>query len=177
MVDTDLAMQKKAEVKMLLELANHHATFAIDPVLKTEGVIDLIEEEALVRFEQRMWENGGYRTEPNAFLPSDRSVTTDRIPFTRHYIDFRTWRQDWDLSYRYDGTLLSLDRVTPGSARPEGGRLHIRVITQQGEELSLAPKTMVGPSHIVVAYVDERPFLSMLPAHSFPVVSVEEVKR
>lgn len=170
-------MQKKAEVKMLLELANHHASFAIDPVLKTEGVIDLIEDEAQVRFEQRMWENGGYRAEQQAFLPSDHSVTTDRIPFASHYIDFRAWRQDWELSYRYDGKALTLERITPGPARPEGGRLLIRVIPPQGEELSLAPKMMAGPSHIVVAYVDERPFLSMLPAHSFPVVSVEEVKR
>jgi hypothetical protein len=36
---------------------------------------------------------------------------------------------------------------------------------------------MVGPSHVVVAYVDESPFLPILPGHSFPVVSVEEVKR
>lgn len=176
-VDTDLAMQKKQEVKTLLELANHHASFAVDPVLKTEGVIDLIEEEALIRFAERMRENGGYLMEAASFIPAANSVTTDPIPFVRHYIDFQSWRQDWELRLRYDGSALVLERITPGARNQDGGRLRILVTTKQGEVLQLAPKTMVGPSHIVVAYVDERPFLSTLPGHAFPVVSVEEVKR
>lgn len=175
-VDTDLAMQKKAEVKMLLELANHHATFAVDPVMKTEGVIELVEDEALARFDGRMQENGGYLREHNAYLPAADSITADSLPFVRHYFDFRSWRQDWELRLRYDGEALVLEQAVPGTIRAEGGRLRIRVITERGEELELAPKTMVGPSHVVVAYVDERPFLPILPAHSFPVVSVEEVK-
>lgn len=169
-------MQKKTEVKMLLELANHHATFAIDPVLKTEGVIDLIEEEALTRFDRRMEENGGYRREQNVYVPDAASVTTDPLPFARYYVDFRSWRTDLDLRLVYSGSTLSLERAVPGTIRPAGGRIQITVVTEQGEELRLAPKTMVGPSHVVVAYVDERPFLSMLPAHAFPVVSVEELK-
>ncbi|WP_400161823.1 hypothetical protein ACAF76_020750 [Brevibacillus sp. TJ4] len=175
-VDTDLAMQKKAEVKMLLELANHHATFAVDQVMKTEGVIELVEEEALTRFGDRMLENGGYRLERNNFVPAVTSVTTDPLPFVRYYVDFRSWRQDIDMRVRYDGRTLVLEQAVPGAVRADGGRLRIRVITERGEELELAPKTMVGPSHVVVAYVDERPFLPILPAHSFPVVSVEEVK-
>lgn len=175
-MDTDMAMQKKAEVKMLLELANHHATFAVDPVLKTEGVIDLIEDEALVRLDQRMMENGGYHREQHAYIPAADSVTTDPLPFARYYADFRSWRQDVDLRFRYNGKTLVLEQAVPGSVRPGGGRLQISVVTEQGEELRLAPKIMVGPSHVIVAYVDERPFLSMLPAHAFPVVSVEEVK-
>lgn len=176
-VDTDLAMQKKAEVKMLLELANHHATFAVDSVMKTEGVIELVEDEALARFADRMSENGGYQLAQNAFIPSAATVTTDPLPFVRHYIDFRSWQRDLDMVLRYDGEDLVLEQAVPGTARSEGGRLRIRVITQQGEVLELAPKTMVGPSHVVVAYVDESPFLPILPGHSFPVVSVEEVKR
>lgn len=175
-VDTDLAMQKKAEVKMLLELANHHATFAVDPVLKTEGVIDLVEGEALGRFDRRMMESGGYRRQQNAYLPDPTSVTTDPLPFARHYVDFLSWRQDLELRLVYNGSALLLEQAVPGTVRPGGGRLQITVVTEQGEELRLAPKTMVGPSHVVVAYVDERPFLSMLPAHAFPVVSVEELK-
>mgnify|MGYP001057569017 CR=1 FL=1 len=176
-VDTDLALQKKAEVKMLLELANHHATFAVDPIMKTEGVIELIEEEALVRFDERMLANGGYRREHNAYFPDAHSVTTDPLPFVRHYIDFRSWRQDWQLRLRYDGQELVLEQAIPGAVRPDGGLLQIQFVTEQGEELALAPKTMVGPSHVVAAYIDERPLLPVLPAHSFPVVSVEEVKR
>ena len=176
-VDTDLALQKKSEVKMLLELANHHATFAVDPIMKTEGVIELIEEEALARFDDRMLENGGYRREQNTYLPDADSVTTDPMPFVRHYIDFRSWRQDWQLRLRYDGEKLVLEQAVPGAIRADGGRLQIQVVTEQGEELELAPKTMVGPSHVVAAYIEERPFLPVLPAHSFPVVSVEEVKR
>ncbi|MED4781241.1 hypothetical protein [Brevibacillus choshinensis] len=175
-VDADMAMQKKTEVKMLLELANHHATFAVDPILKTEGVIDLIEDQALDRFAIRMNENGGYRREQQLFVPADDSVTTDPLPFTRYYVDFRAWRQDLELRLRYNGTALLQERVVPGTMRPTGGRLQVMVVTEQGEELRLAPKIMVGPSHVVVAFVDERPFLPILPSHSFPVATVEELK-
>ncbi|WP_312117771.1 hypothetical protein [Brevibacillus reuszeri] len=175
-VDADIAMQKKTEVKMLLELANHHASFAVDPILKTEGVIDLIEVDAMQRFDRRMKENGGYVREQETFMPAANSVTTDPITFTRYYVDFRSWERDLQLRYQYNGEKFVIEQATPGGLRPKGGRLQITVVTDQGEELRLAPKTMVGPSHVVVAYVDERPFLPMLPAHSFPVVSVEEVK-
>ncbi|MDF2682644.1 MAG: hypothetical protein K0R47_3834 [Brevibacillus sp.] len=175
-MDADLVMQKKTEVKMLLELSNHHATFAVDPTLKTEGVIDLVEDEALDLFAVRMNENGGYRLEQQAFVPAAGSVTTDPLPFTRYYVDFRAWRQDLELRLRYNGTALLQERAVPGTIRPTGGRLQVTVVTEQGEELRLAPKIMVGPSHVVVAFVDERPFLPILPSHSFPVVSVEELK-
>ncbi|MFD2369665.1 hypothetical protein ACFSO0_06775 [Brevibacillus sp. GCM10020057] len=175
-VDTDMAMQKKTEVKMLLELANHHATFAVDPILKTEGVIDLLEDEAMERFEERMNENGGYHREQQTFVPGETSVTTDPLPFTRYYVDFRAWQQDLELYLRYNGKDLLQERVVPGAVRPGGGHLQVTVVTPEGEQLHLAPKTMVGPSHVVVAYVDERPFLPLLPGHSFPVVSVEELK-
>jgi hypothetical protein len=175
-VDADMAMQKKTEVKMLLELANHHATFAVDPVLKTEGVIDLVENKALVRFDRRMAENGGYSREQGAYVPDAGSVTTDPLIFTRHYVDFRSWQQDLQIRLHYNGVTFVEKQVVPGANRPSGGRLQITVVTEQGEELRLAPKVMVGPSHVVVAYVDERPFLPILPAHAFPVVSVEELK-
>jgi hypothetical protein len=175
-VDTDMALQKKAEVKTLLELANHHATFAVNEMLKTEGVIDLVEEEALARFDQRMAENGGYRREGTAYLPSPGSVTTDSIACARYYIDFRHWRQDLNLRLRYTGAALLLEQAIAGTERPSGGKLRITVTTEQGEVLEMAPKTMVGPSAVVVAYVDERPFLPLLPAHAFPIVSVEELK-
>lgn len=175
-VDADMAMQKKTEVKTLLELANHHATFAVDPILKTEGVIDLLEDEAMDRFAARMDENGGYRRQQQTFIPSGSSVTTEPLPFTRYYVDFRAWEQDLELRLRYNGTALLLERAVPGSARPGGGRLLVTVVTEEGEELRLAPKIMVGPSHVVTAYVDESPLLPILPSHSFPVVSVEELK-
>ncbi|MEJ8548746.1 hypothetical protein [Brevibacillus borstelensis] len=175
-VDADLAMQKKTEIKTLLELSNHHATFAVDPVLKNEGVIDLMEKEALARFDKRMLENGGYRREGNKYLPGKHSVTTDSLSFARHYIDFLSWRNDHQLFLRFDGSDVSFDRVVAGARRQAGGLLQITVVTEKGEELRLAPKTMVGPSHIVIAYVNERPFVPILPAHAFPVVSVEEVK-
>lgn len=175
-MDADIAMQKKTEVKMLLELANHHATFAVDPILKTEGVIDLLEDEALDRFAVRMSENGGYHREQQTFVPATDSVTTDPLPFFRYYIDFRAWQQDLELRLRYNGTALLLERAVTGATHSEGGRLQVTVVTEEGEELRLAPKVMVGPSHVVVAFVDERPFLPLLPSHSFPVASVEELK-
>lgn len=175
-VDADLAMQKKTEVKMLLEQSNHHATFAIHPVLKTEGVIELVEAEALDRFDERMLANGGYTRQGNDYLPGSHSVTTDSLSFARHYVDFLSWRKDHHLLLRFTGTDLMLEQVTTGAARPGGGLLEITVTTEKGEQLRMAPKAMVGPSHVVVAYVNERPFLPMLPAHSFPVVSVEELK-
>jgi hypothetical protein len=175
-VDADVALQKKAEVKTLIELANHHATFAVNEILKTEGVIDLVEEEALARFDQRMSENGGYRRDGTAYLPSSDSVTTDPIAYARYTIDFLHWRNDFHLRLRYNGEALLIEQAVEGMERPSGGKLSITVITEAGEVLEMAPKTMVGPSAVVVAYVDERPFLPLLPAHAFPVVSVEELK-
>lgn len=175
-VDADVAMQKKTEVKALLELANHHATFAVDQTLKTEGIIDLVEEEALARFDRRMEENGGYRRSGNLYLPASDSVTTDPLPFARYSIDFQNWRKDLHLRFRYTGDTLLLEQAVPGTEHPSGGKLRITVVTEQNESLELAPKTMIGPSAVVVAYVDERPFLPLLPAHAFPVVSVEELK-
>jgi hypothetical protein len=175
-VDADVVLQKKAEVKTLMELANHHATFAVNEMLKTEGVIELVEEEALTRFDQRMAENGGYQRDGTAYLPSSGSVTTDPIAFAWHTIDFLHWRKDLHLRLRYNGESLLLEQVVEGMERPSGGKLSLTVITEAGEVLEMAPKTMVGPSNVVVAYVDERPFLPLLPAHAFPVVSVEELK-
>jgi hypothetical protein len=175
-VDADAAMQKKAEVKALLEMANHHATFAVNQDLKTEGVIDLVEEEALARFDRRMEENGGYTRQGSEYVPAADSVTTDTLPFVRYSIDFLNWRKDLHLRLRYTGDTLLIEQATTGAERPTGGRLRITVVTERNEELELAPKTMIGPCAVVVAYVDERPFLPLLPAHSFPVVSVEELK-
>lgn len=175
-VDADLAMQKKTEVKMLLELANHHATFAVDPVLKTEGVIDLVEEEAMQRFDRRMSENGGYARQQKTYVPGEQGVTNAPIHFVRHYVDFRNWRQDLHLLLQYNGESLVPVSATPGAVRQGGGQLLITVVTERGDRLQMAPKTMIGPSHIMVAYVDEKPFLPILPGHAFPVVSVEEVK-
>lgn len=175
-VDADVAMQKKTEVKALLELANHHATFAVNPALKTEGIIDLVEPEALARFDRRMEENGGYVRQGSAYVPAGSSLTTDPLPFVRYSIDFLNWRKDLHLQLRYNGDTLRIERATPGPDRTAGGLLRITVITEKNETLELAPKAMIGPSAVVVAYVDEQPFLPLLPAHAFPVVSVEELK-
>lgn len=175
-VDTDLALQKKAEVKSLLELANHHATFAIDQALKTEGIIEMTEEEALLRFDKRMLENGQYIRQGSAYIPSAKSVTTDQIQAAHYYADFQTWRRNLQLSLHYDGKSLVLDRVIPGEYRATGGDLQISITTEKNQVLKLAPKKMIGPSLVMVAYVDERPLTPLLPGHSFPIVSVEELK-
>jgi len=176
-VDADLAMQKKAEVKNLLELANHHATFAIDQPLKTEGIIELVEEEALNRFAQRMAENGGYTWENTHFSPSEASVTESPIAFAHFYVDFLHWQRDLQLLFRYDGSSLALEKFEYGTqTRPSGGQLHIRVITEEGKTLTISPKTLAGPSLVAAAYVNEQPLSPLLPAHAFPVVNVEELK-
>lgn len=175
-VDTDLALQKKTEVKSLLEMANHHATFAVDQALKTEGIIELTEADALARFDQRMYENGRYTRQGTAYLPSTTSVTTDPLQVTYYYADFQAWRKNLQLFLHYDGKTLVLDKVTPGEYRQAGGDLRISITTDKNEILQLAPKKMIGPSLVMVAYVDEKPLAPLLPGHSFPVVSVEELK-
>ncbi|MBO8165524.1 MAG: hypothetical protein H0Z34_17750 [Brevibacillus sp.] len=175
--DADLAMHKKLEVKALLELANHDATFAVNEVLKTEGIIDLNLDEALDRFARRMQENGGYSREGNRFHPSADSVTSDPLPFAYYYIDFEHWQRDFSLSLRYhDDSLQQIKAVHGSIAQTEGGYIEVEIITEEGEVLRLSPKRMVGPSLLVVAYVDEQPFTPLLSGHAFPVVSVEEIK-
>lgn len=176
-VDSDLALQKKQEVKTLLELANHDATWAVDQVLKTEGLIDLVETDAISRFERRMEQNGQYHRQGAVFIPDATSVTTDQIAFLHYYIDFRQWRQDTRMFLRYTGDKLVLENVSiDNQTQPSGGLLQITVTSENAEQLSLAPKRMIGPSLVAVAYVDEQPLTPLLPGHSFPVVSVEELK-
>ncbi|WP_019123107.1 hypothetical protein [Brevibacillus massiliensis] len=176
-IDADLAMQKKLEVKALLELANHNATFAVDPVLKTEGIIELIEEEALDRFALRMKENGGYRQEGGFFVPSPDSVTTDPVAFTAKYVDFGHWQRDLRLSLKYTGDSLRIEQAAWGEEiHPSGGHITFHLTDEKGKELTIAPKKMIGPSLIAVAYVHDGPFSPLLPDHAFPVVSIEEVK-
>jgi hypothetical protein len=175
--DADLAMHKKLEVKSLLELANHDATFAINQELKTEGIIDLNLDEAMDRFARRMAENGGYSRQGAAFLPSAASVTSDPLAFRYYYIDFQHWQRDFQLSLQYQqGSLQEVSAVFADTLRPEGGYVEVAITTEEGEELRLSPKRMVGPSLVVVAYVDEQPFVPLLSGHAFPVVSVEELK-
>jgi hypothetical protein len=174
--DADIAMQKKTEVKSLLELANHHATFAIDQSLKTEGIIEMTETEALARLDKRMEENGGYIRQGSFYLPSSASITTDPLPFVHYYVNFQNWRKDLQLILRYTGDSLLLEKAVPGQEQPTGGELRISITTDEAQVLELSPKKMIGPSLVVVAYVDERPLTPLLPAHSFPVVSVEELK-
>lgn len=170
-------MQKKLEVKSLLELSNHHATFAINQALKTEGVIDLNYDEAIELFVQRMSENGGYGWEQSGFRPSATSITTDFIPIVFHYIDFQNWRQNFHYELRYLQDALQVTRAESDVTEvPTGGYVYITITTEENEVFQLAPKKMVGPSLIVVAYVDERPFTPLLPTHAFPVVSIEELK-
>ncbi|WP_342772410.1 hypothetical protein [Brevibacillus fluminis] len=176
-VDTDLALQKKQEVKTLLELANHDATWAIDQALKTEGIIDLVETEAISRFDRRMEQNGRYRRQGAVFIPAQKSVTTDQIAILHYYIDFTQWRKNTQLSLTYRGDKLVVDNVAIDSqVQPSGGVLQITVTTESAERLTLAPKRMIGPSLVAVGYVDEQPLFQLLPGHSFPVVSVEELK-
>lgn len=176
-VDSDLALQKKQEVKTLVELANHDATWAVDQALKTEGLMELVETDAISRFDRRMAQNGRYLRQGAAFIPAPASVTNDQLSFLHYYIDFQQWKKDIRLFLRYTGEKLVLDQVTIGSqSQQAGGLLQITVTTETAEQLTLAPKRMIGPSLVAVAYVDEQPLVPLLPGHSFPVVRVEELK-
>ncbi|WP_255298600.1 hypothetical protein [Brevibacillus dissolubilis] len=170
-------MQKKQLVKHLLELANHHATFAINESLKTEGIISLNEEEALNRFAVRMQQNGGYLRENASWMPSPTSATSDPISFHHYYIDFQHWQTDIHLTYRYANHQLTLQNIAQAPfPRPTGGQFQITITNQSGETIHLAPKTITGPSLIMLAYIDDRPISPLLPGHAFPVLSVETIK-
>lgn len=176
-VDSDLALQKKQEVKALLELANHNATWAVDQVLKTEGVIELVESEAIRRLDQSMEVNGGYQRQGNRLLPNPSSVTTDPLLFAHYYVDFQRWKHNTRLYLRHTGDQLFLENVViDGTEHPSGGTLQLTMTTESEQVLTLAPKKMVGPSLVAVAFVDEKALVPLLPPHAFPVVSVEELK-
>jgi len=176
-VDTDIAMQKKAEMKTLIELANHHATFAIDEALKTEGIIEMVEADAMSLFDQRMEQNGNYIRKGEFYQPSEESVTTDPVAIVNHYIDFQQWRYNTKLFLHYDGDNLQMDKIEKETnLQPAGGELRIAITIEDNQTVSLPPKMMIGPSNVVVAYIDERPLIPLLPSHAFPVASVEELK-
>ncbi|MBM7592315.1 hypothetical protein [Brevibacillus fulvus] len=169
-------MQKKAEMKALLELANHHATFAVDQELKTEGIIELTEAEAMAKFDQRMLDNGGYERVEDAYVPSANSVTSAPVSFVHYYVGFQDWRKDLHLFVRQRQEGLAIEKAEDGPERTAGGELRVTFTTASGEELQLAPKKMVGPSLVVVAFLEEPPLVPFLPGHAIPIVSVEEVK-
>ncbi|MGD8192472.1 hypothetical protein ACQCN2_21085 [Brevibacillus ginsengisoli] len=176
-INTDVTMQKKQEVKALLELANHDATFAINQTLKTEGIIDLVEDEAIGRFAKRMKQNGKYELQGEQFIPSAQSVTTEPIAFLHYYVDFEHWQKDTYMVVSQEGKQLKLKQVTQGiQLNPAGGYLYISLQEENGQMVSLSPKRMVGPSLIAVAYIQDHPLAVFLPTHHFPVVSVEELK-
>lgn len=176
-VDADLTLQRKQEIKALLELANQDATFAINQELKTEGIIELNEDEALIRFAKRMEQNGKYRLQGNVFSPMKGSITSDPISFVHYYVNFENWRRDLSLLVKYDNNQLTIQQATIGyQPNPSGGLLSISVQEENGQLVSLAPKRMVGPSFVVVAFIKDRPLTSFLPQHQFPVASVEELK-
>jgi hypothetical protein len=177
-VDADIALQKRNEVKHLLDLATHHATFAVNPELKTEGIIELVETEAVERFLERMHQNGRFTANGRTLLPSSNSVTENGIAFWTYYVDFQSWQRDHVLSLRYDGEMLHAMNITVGSTSvpSQGGLMEIQIRTDRGETLRLPSKRMSGPSWVVAAYVNEPPLFPLVPAHSFPLVSVEQVK-
>ena len=170
-------MQKKQEVKALLELANHDATFAINQTLKTEGIIDLVEDEAIGRFAKRMTQNGKYELQGDQLIPGAESVTTEPIAFLHYYIDFEQWQKDTYMLITQTGTQLTLKQVTQGAQTNQaGGYLYLSLQEEDGQMITLSPKRMVGPSSVAIAYVQDRPLAVFLPTHRFPVVSVEELK-
>ncbi len=123
---------------MLLELANHDASFAVDPVLKTEGVIDLIEDEAMQRFDKRMKENGGYMREQQTFVPAANSVTTDPIPFARYYVDFRSWERDLQLTSDFARSIFIGHSIYASDAIRE--EIHLRYFGSSQKTLIAAFK-------------------------------------
>lgn len=170
-------MQKKQEIKALLELANHDATFAVNQTLKTEGIIDLVLDEAIERFARRMKQNGKYELEGDHFIPSSESVTTEPIAFLHYYMDFEHWQRDTYMVIMQTGTQLKLKQITQGTQLNQaGGYLYVSLEEEDGQTVTLSPKRMVGPSSIAMAYVQDRPLALFLPTHRFPVVSVEELK-
>lgn len=176
-VDADLAMEKKAEVKALIELANHHASFAVDEALKTEGIIDLVETAARERFDQRLTEDGHYVKQLNSYQPSTNSVTTDPLAIADYYIDFTHWQLDTRIELVYEKEALKVNKVEFGSeTHPAGGDLEIAIALEDQSTVQLPPKQMIGPSYVTIAYMNERPLVPFLPSHAFPVASVEELK-
>lgn len=176
-VDADLTLQRKQEIKSLLELANQDATFAINQELKTEGMIELNELEALTRFAKRMEVNGKYLLQGSVLSPTKGSITVYPIPFVHYYVNFQNWQRDLALVVKYENDQLILQQAVQGNQdNSSGGLLTISVIEENGQAVSLSPKRMVGPSFIVVAYVKDQPLTTFLPQHQFPVVSVEEIK-
>ncbi|QOS98581.1 hypothetical protein JNUCC42_19100 [Brevibacterium sp. JNUCC-42] len=176
-VDTDIIMQKKQEMKSLLELGNHNASFAVHKELKTEGIIDLIETEAFIRFGESMKENGDYVVKPVELQPGKSSVTSQSLAMYTLYIDFEQWHRNHILELQYRDKKLFVKSIVASRDREvTGGKLLVTVFDQAGKPNTLAPKKMVGPSRIVVVYASEPSILPFQPPHEFPVISVEELK-
>ncbi|MCR8938545.1 hypothetical protein O0555_14525 [Brevibacillus laterosporus] len=176
-VDTEIILQKKQEIKSLIELGNHNASFAIHEELKSEGIIDLIEKEAFIRFSDSMKKNGNYVVRQVELQPGESSITSQPLAMYTLYIDFEQWYRNHkiDLQYR-DKKLFAKNIVVSPEKEVTGGKLNITVFDQEAKPKTLAPKKMIGPSRIVVVYASEPSILPFQQPHEFPVISVEELK-
>ena len=170
-------MQKKQEIKTLLEMANHDASFAINEALKTEGVIDLVEEEATARFADNVMKNGKYEVNQDKMIPNKNSVTDWSVHLQTQYIDFLNWRKPHKFEYEYRDDRLTLQQmIVDPHDDSAGGQIRVTIRDEQGRILQTPPKRMAGPSRIVLGYVNEPSLLPFSTSHQFPVVSVEELK-
>ncbi|WP_094702092.1 hypothetical protein [Brevibacillus laterosporus] len=176
-VDTEIIIQKKQEIKSLIELGNHNASFAIHEGLKSEGIIDLIEKEAFIRFSDSMKKNGNFVVRPVELQPGKSSITSQPLAMYTLYIDFEQWHRNHkiDLQYR-DKKLFAKNIVVSPEKEVTGGKLNITVFDQEAKPKTLAPKKMIGPLRIVVVYASEPSILPFQQPHEFPVISVEELK-
>ncbi|MBO8163928.1 MAG: hypothetical protein H0Z34_09470 [Brevibacillus sp.] len=173
-MDTDAITGKQMEMQRLMDNANHHATFAIVDEENAQGSVELELDEALQRFHQRMFQNGEYTWDGAKYVPGVKSITTSPVFAAFHYVDYLQWEDSHRMVVQYTGSSLQVASFT--KMADHGALLEVEVRDQAGNTYSLPPTILTGPCLVAVAMVDDEG-LGLAGRHTFPVLSVQAVKR
>ncbi|WP_019123882.1 hypothetical protein [Brevibacillus massiliensis] len=173
-MDTDNITGKQMEVQRLIDNANHHASFAIIEEENAQGSVELNFDEAMQRFHQRMLQNGVYTWDGTKYLPGEKSITKSPVYVSHRYLDYLQWEGSYKMIVQYKGSSLLESSFT--KVADQGATLEVEIRDHKGNIYTLPPKIVNGPSLISVAVVDDEG-LGIAGKHTFPVLSVQEVKR
>ncbi|MBW5471569.1 hypothetical protein GPJ61_27665 [Brevibacillus formosus] len=173
-IDNAMAASKQTWMQDQLDNAMYHAS--VIPVKDglNEGVKEILFDEALSRFYDRLKKNGDFTKTGSSLTPGERSKVKQVVAINVDLISLEESAKSWDVTYSINGdTLTQTSRTQVGT----GGELKTKIITENGETLSLPPKQLHGPAMIAVAYGEEEKLNRYTGPTRIPVISIQHIAK
>ncbi|MGK5511956.1 hypothetical protein [Brevibacillus formosus] len=171
-IDNAMAASKQTWLQDQLDNAMFHAS--VIPVKDglNEGVKEILFDEAQLRLYQRLKENGDFTKKGSSLVPGEKSKVKQAVSIHVDLISLEESAKSWEVIYSVNGdTLTQTSRTQVGT----GGELKTKIITEDGETLSLPPKQLHGPAMIAVAYGEEEKFNRYTGPTRIPVISIQHI--